>query len=169
MKTLSIFAISVFAGTLLFAQQKGIEPGAYFAISLQPSTSDVITFAIVELNEKGEVVNRIFLKRTDWLRQIVGIQESIANVEGKNLMKEAGVENPDIVKELWKLRYSEFPYRSSDEKGWASNPRKPSDEQMKMLNRFGIFSLNDFVVGEKLFELFKAMEDPGWVSEYQSK
>lgn len=164
-----ILAIFCVLSSYVFSQQILVEPGAYFAISLQPSTQDVITFAIVEMNEKGEVYNRIFLNRTNWLRQIVGIQESIANPEGKNLMKDAGIESPDVVKDLWKLRYAEFPYSTSNEKGWASKPRNPSDEQMKMLNQFGIYTLNDFAVGEKLLQLLKAMEDPGWVSEYQSK
>ncbi len=165
------FLLTIFFAIRLciFSQQILVEPGAYFAISLQPSSQDIITFAIVEMNEKGEIYNRIFLNRTNWLRQIVGIQESIANPEGKNLMKEAGIESPDVVKDLWKLRYAEFPYSTSNEKGWASNPRNPGNEQMKMLNQFGIYTLNDFVVGEKVIQLLKAMEDPRWVSEYQSR
>ena len=141
----------------------------YFGFSLQPSFQGLITFAIIEINEKG-VANRLFLSRRDWLHQIVGIQQSRANPEEKNLLKEAGLEGPDVIDELWKLRYSEIPYAGSgDVKGWAGKPTIPTDGQMEMLKQFGVERINDFFYGENLFKILKAIEDPGWISEYQNK
>lgn len=144
----------------------------YFGISLQPNFQGLITYAIIEINEKNEVnvVNRVYLTKRDWLHQIVGIQQSVANPEGKNLMKDAGLEGPDVVDELWKLRYSETPYAGSAvEKGWAGKPTIPSEGQLEMLRQFGIKTIADFFYGENLLKLLNAMEDPGWVSEYQNK
>jgi hypothetical protein len=140
-----------------------------FAISLQPNNQDIITFALISLNSKGEVVDRIFLKREDWIRQIIGIQQSKANPEGRNILKEAGLSGTEVINDLWKLRYSEWPYHGGNEKGWASKPRIPSEEQMKMLNKFGLYTINDYIYGKKLIELLKSLEDPAWVSEYQNK
>ncbi len=168
LKTLS-FGFIILSFLPVQSQELTNEADYLFAISLQPSTQDIITFALVKYNANGEVVDRIFLKRYDWVRQIVGIQQSKANPEGKNLMKEAGIEGPEVIDELWKLRYAEWPYEGSKEKGWAAKPRIPSEGQMQMLSRFGLNTLNDYIVGEKLLQLLKAMEDPGWVSEYQNK
>lgn len=141
----------------------------YFGFSLQPTSFSLVTFAIVEMNEKG-VANRVFLSKRDWLHQIVGIQKSNANPEEKNLLKEAGLEGPDVINEIWKLRYSETPYAGQVvEKGWAAKPTIPSDGQMEMLNQFGVKRINEYFYGENMFKLLKSMEDPGWVSEYQNK
>ncbi len=141
----------------------------YFGLSLQPNFQNIITYAIIEISEKG-VVSRIFLGRQDWLHQIVGIQQSTANKESKNMLKDAGIEGPEILDELWKLRYSEPPYAGATaEKGWAAKERMPSEGQMNMLRAFGIKNINDYFYSENLFKLLNAMEDPGWVSEYQNK
>ncbi len=164
------FLIVLFAAQLnIFCQDSKYQGGPFFAISLQPSSQDIITFCIMEFNTKGEVVKRIFLKREDWIRQIIGIQQSIANPDGKNFLKEAGFENPDVIQDLWKLRYSEWPYHGGKEKGWASKPRIPSEEQMEMLKKFGIKKISDYVYGDNLINLLQVMEDPAWISEYQNK
>lgn len=141
----------------------------YFGLSLQANFQGLISFAIIEINEEG-VVNRLFLSQRDWLHQIVGIQKSKANPEEKNLLKEAGIEGPEIIHELWKLRYSETPYAGSAvEKGWAGKPTIPTDGQMEMLGQFGIKKINEYFYGENLYKLLNSMEDPAWVSEYQNK
>lgn len=153
----------------MFSQDTNFVAKKYFAISLQPNFQGIVTYAIVEINNEGKVVNRIFMKQQDWLLQMVGMQKSIANPEGKNLMKEAGIEGPDILNDLWKLRYSEAPYEGTKEKGLAAKPRIPSEGQMKMLAKYGINNINDYVYGSSLLDLLNAMEDPAWVLEYQNK
>ncbi len=142
----------------------------YFGISLQPNYDGLITFAIIEINNKGDVVNRIFMGQQNWLHQIIGIQQSVANPEGKNLLKEAGLNGPEVIGDLWKLRYAEHPYDNSPSaKGWAAKPRIPSEGQMQMLQHFGIKTINDYFYGQNLLDLLKSLDDPAWVSEYQSK
>jgi hypothetical protein len=140
-----------------------------FGISLQPNYQGLITYAILSLDSNGKIVNKKFLSSRDWFMQITGLEQSEANPEGKNLLKEAGIEGPDVLYDLWKLRYSEPPYEGEKEKGWAANPRSPNAEQMKMLSRFGINILSDYVYGQNLYDLLNAMEDPAWVNEYQNK
>lgn len=164
--------IALFLSFSIFANAQDSSKIAkkYFAISLQPNYQGLITYAIVEINDKGEVVNRTYMGLVNWLHQIIGIQQSTANPEGRNLLKEVGIEGPDVVGELWKLRYSEYPYDGSpNEKGWAANPRMPSEGQMQMLKKFGMNTINDYVYGFSLLDLLNAMEDPAWVSEYQNK
>lgn len=169
MKYINVCSLLIFISIKLFSQDTNFIAKKYFAISLQPNFQGIVTYAIVEINNEGKVVNRIFMNRQDWLLQIVGMQKSVANPEGKNLMKDAGIEGPEILDDLWKLRYGEAPYEGTKEKGWAAKPRIPSEEQMKMLAKFGINNINDYVYGSSLLELLNAMEDPAWVSEYQNK
>ena len=141
----------------------------YFAISLQPSPQDIITFAIISIPENGDRTVT-YLSRRSFIRQIIGFEYSIANPTETNILKDAGIDGPEVFDNLWKLRYSEYPYKAdSEEEGWARNKMRPSDEQLAMLNAFGIKIMSDFCYGDKLMELFKAMNNDAWVSEYFGK
>lgn len=141
----------------------------YFGVSLQPNFQTVITFAIIEVSSNGKI-NRTYLTRTNWLHQIVGIQKSVANPLERNILKEAGIESPDVINELWKLRYSEPPYDGGlPEKGWSAKPRMCSEGQMEVLKQFGIKTLSDYFYGENLLKLLNSMEDPAWVADYMNK
>jgi len=169
---LILFALFFFSIPKGFTQDSTNVSKKYFGLSLQPNFQDLITYAIIEINEKNgkKVVNRVFLSKSDWLHQIVGIQQSKANPEEKNMLKDAGIKGPDILDEVWKLRYSETPYAGSAvEKGWAGKPTIPTEGQLEMLQKFGIKTIGDYFYGENLLKLLKAMEDPGWVAEYQNK
>jgi len=142
----------------------------YFAINFEPSYNDVITFCILKVDTNGKIIGSSVLTRNSWMRQIVGLQNSIANPKGINLLKEAGIKDPDVINNLWKLRYSEHPFdKRETEKGWAANLRAPSKEQMKMLESFGLKSFSDYVYGDNLIKLLLALEDPTWINEYSSK
>jgi len=40
---------------------------------------------------------------------------------------------------------------------------------MEMLSQFGIKTISDYFYGKNLLKLLNAMEDPGWVADYQNK
>lgn len=141
----------------------------YFGFSLSPNYSTLITFAIVEISPKGDIKYN-FLSRQNWMHQIVGIQESLANPTGTNILKDIGLEGPDVIGDLWKLRYSETPYANQAvEKGWAGKLTIPTEGQMEMLKQFGVETINNWFYGENMYRLLKAMNDPAWVAEYQNK
>jgi len=170
-KLVIIILISLITGFYSQAQNaSGIEPAKhYFGISLQPSPHDLITFAIVTVNEKGEKT-MTYLSRRSFILQIIGYEESMVNLTETNLLKDAGIDGPEVFDNLWKLRYSEYPYKSDiSEEGWARNKYRPSDEQLAMLKSFGIETMSDFFYGDNLIELFKAMNNDQWVSEYFGK
>lgn len=169
----TLFALFFFSIPKGFTQDTTHVSKKYFGLSLQPNFQDLVTYAIIEISEiKGKkvVANRVFLSKRDWLHQIVGIQQSTANPEEKNMLKDAGLEGPDILDEVWKLRYSESPFAGGAvEKGWAGKPSIPTEGQMDMLRQFGIKTLNDYFYGENLLKLLKSMTDAGWVADYQNK
>ena len=167
----SVFVIVLnFYNNNAFSQDSTKIAKKYLGFSLQPNFQGIITFAIIEVSDNGKILTKTFLNRRDWLHQMVGIQQSYANPEGKNLLKEAGIDGPDIINELWKLRYSEPQYDgSAEEKGWAANPRMASEGQMEILKQFGIKTINDYFYGENMLKLLKSMQDPGWVADYMNK
>ncbi len=141
----------------------------YFAISLQSSPEDLITFAIISITEEGERTNT-YLSRRSFIRQIIGLEYSIANPTETNILKDAGIDGPEVFDNIWKLRYSENPYKTDNtEEGWAKNKFHPSEGQLAMLGAFGIKTLADFSYGDQLIELFKAMNNDSWVNEYLAK
>jgi len=114
-----------------------------------------------------------------------------ANPYGKNLFECYGIKDPNVVCRLWKLRYSEHPYKpgaKSDSIGWASGPTVPSERQLKImknppkpihvlpseeqfqiLHRYGINTIQDLCYGDMCFMLMKDMCDPNWVSKYRNR
>ena len=70
---------------------------------------------------------------------------------------------------LWKLRYSEYPYDGNTEKGWAGKDFVPSDSQWSFLKRNYHYSeLSQFLYGEDMWRLVKDSQDPDWQNQYSS-
>lgn len=172
MKKIGLFAMMLFAFAVSARGQNamGIEAAKhYFGICLQPSPQDLITFAIVTVNEKGEKT-MTYLSRRSFIRQMIGFEESLANPTETNLLKDAGIDGPEVFDNLWKLRFAESPYAGDVvEEGWARNKFRPSDEQLAILRSFGIQELSDYIYGDQLIALFKAMNSDEWISNYYGK
>ncbi len=148
-----------------------------FAVKLTPDASgQLINYAIIRFysDSTREIV---FLTKTDFMRQICGKQKSPANTKKLNLLQKNNIPDSTVIDNLWKLRYSDYPYSDAkgmpvQEKGWANNPDfdfLPSNQQFKLLKEFGICRINDFIIGDKLMKLFKAMADDKWLTTYKSK
>ena len=143
----------------------------YFAVSLmQTVRGDLMHFAVIKKQRNGKWY-AIYMTKTDFLMQITGQQTSRANPNNINYMKEYKI-YWQTLDEMWKLRYSEFPYRKKyedNEKGWAKRKFMPSDGQLDYLKKnYGIKHITDFIYGKNLFKLLKNMQDPQWVEYYKS-
>ena len=88
---------------------------------------------------------------------------------------------------LWKLAHLEYPFTAmpadgSQPKnsagsviepmvpgpGWAHEPNHPSDGQIQILQQYGVIYFIDIFYGENAFRLLHDMQDPTWVSHYQT-
>jgi hypothetical protein len=172
MKRVVLILLIIMSGVFISEAQTPKESTVkhYFALSLQPGPEDLITFAIISISEDGERTNT-YLSRRSFIRQIIGMEYSIANPTETNILKDAGIDGPEVFDNIWKLRYAENPYKSADssDAGWAKNKFRPSEGQLGMLSAFGIKTLSDFSYGDQLIELFKAMNNDSWVADYYSK
>jgi len=71
---------------------------------------------------------------------------------------------------LWKIRYANYPFTSTSEKGWSSHMITPSERQANFLyNRYGIKNLdNSFFIDDKLWLLLRDIQDQSWINSYKS-
>ncbi|RKX18096.1 MAG: hypothetical protein DRP35_09810 [Candidatus Zixiibacteriota bacterium] len=144
----------------------------YFAITLTPTVTGrrMYNTAIVLKSLQGKWI-ATYLTKTNFLFQITGQQDSKANPNHINYMKEYQI-FWQTLDQLWKLKYSEYPYdrrHNQDTKGWAKMKYSPSPEQLRYLQQnYGIKNITDFIYGKNLFRLLKDMQDPGWVSNYMN-
>lgn len=87
--------------------------------------------------------------------------------------------------DLWRLAHSEWPFGSAAPAnyplpqqsvanpdgpgpGWAHDPYRPSDGQINILKGYGASDWIDIIYGDNAFHLLHDMQDPAWVSRYQS-
>jgi len=80
--------------------------------------------------------------------------------------------------DIWKLRYSHHPKYGQgkfmsksgippEDLGWSANGARPSHAQTLFLKKYyGISTIQDFFHGEKMFLLFRDMQNSDWVIRY---
>jgi hypothetical protein len=173
--SLSFIRLSAQNDTLAFGTVIEMEED-FFACNLVPSyTGGLLHLAVIHIyNDSSRQIN--FLTKEQFLNQIAGLQKSKANSKLNNLFKKYGIRDTLLIDQLWKLRYSEWPYENTSgrpiEKGWSVNPKSesmPSEGQMEMLKEFGFIRITDYIYGENLFKLLKKLEDPDWITKYKQK
>jgi hypothetical protein len=131
--------------------------------------------------------------RLEFIEIALGRMASEANPNHENMFKTFGVDTLnefwDPIANLWRLRFSGLPGDPDDYSGWfMPNPeylwteielkrvpglpaRRDSmkviyNNQQAMLAKFGIRRFSEYLYGENLFGLFKAMQDVKWIEAY---
>ena len=177
-KTLTI--ILLLFNVISYAQQTNLDSlfvdttktNFYFAVTLTPTVDGrrMYNTAIVLKTRQGKWIATFVTKR-DFLLQITGQQESKANPNHINYMKEYRI-FWQTLDQLWKLKYSDYPYdrkHNPDTKGWAKGKFSPSPGQLRYLQQhYGIKNITDFIYGKNLFRLLKDMQNPAWVNNYMN-
>ena len=144
----------------------------YLGFNLIPNAGgSLVNFALIKPQANGKQ-KVILLTQDNFISQCSGKQKSLGNPDKINFFKKYNIKNLAILNNLWKLRYTEYPYRTEQkpEKGWSQNdeiPYIPSLAQLNMLKKFGIERLNDYFYGEKAFKLLQAIENPQWLKSYK--
>jgi len=71
---------------------------------------------------------------------------------------------------LWKIRFSDYPFRGSSETGWSLGMYKPSLKQEKFLaDRYHIDHLDlDYVIDTNFWVLLRDVTDSMWIANYRS-
>lgn len=168
----------------------------HFGFAINPTAnSGLITYAIIETNQGGKIINRTIVSRTNWILQMRGLQKSKANIAAKDLIIENEVgdcfwlleiatykydslncEAKLNIDDLWRLRYNRNPEYKQDKitsdanivGGWAANSFRPNWPQIQILQNYGIIYITDFFYGDNMFQLLKDIQDQSWLEKYKS-
>ncbi len=162
-----------------FAQNETVTFGSdsivqeyYFGFNLNPNVAGgLVNFVLIKplANGKHEIIQ---LSQDNFVYQAKGKMKSPANPYKIDYFKKYNITNLSVLDNLWKLRYTEFPYKTNGkpEKGWSQNldfDYLPTAEQMEILKKFGIEHLRDYFYGENAFRLLEAIQNPQWLKSYK--
>ncbi len=202
MKKITVIIILIFAYTTTFSQENTFgdeieldEKEYYFAIRLLPSLNGNLIQVAVKKKNSVNKDDIKFLTLNSWARQLAGYETSDANPDRENLTEKYKIfEVPSeasnkgneeiefytvkkieaILNNLWRLKYSEYPYFNSEkneDKGWAKHPDEkitwlPSESQMNILRTYGINELSDFIEDKQVMRLLKDVRNRNWQNRY---
>ncbi len=193
MKKYILLFLSVVYSLSLYAQRGRDTVNFYvFGIRLIMDFSSFGQYYVFYRPRKTDVLEYAnSLSQRDFILQAMGRQSSPANLKKENFFLKYGVcpeiyslpkkrrssycyeKVRDILSNLWRLRYSEYPYLIKDPtfnpKGWAGKEYRPSYAQMSILHReFNMDTLSYLIVGENVFLLIRALGDKSWVEAYKN-
>lgn len=183
-KTLLIILITIFTFNVGVAQDDDFEVLGFgenqeekdkmtdfLGFMLLPGSSSLVRFYEVHFNFNG-TIKYTQLTMDSFMNRCAGRERSMANPTRANYFETYGIKDPNIVGQLWKLRYMEYPYKRMDNDtiGWSNNveyPEMPSQEQLAMLKQYGINRVQDLCYGHNMFMLLKDMSNNQWIARYK--
>jgi hypothetical protein len=199
MKILFII-IALFSITIIYSQEyntfgedENTENEYIFVMRLMPDMSNNLFQLGIKKANSSEDKEIIYLSVESWVRQLVGIEASKANLSGENFiikhkifdLSQESITSEEIddytvekvtqlLNNLWRIKYSEYPYynvEKNNEKGWAKHPDPnitwlPSESQINILRGYGIKEINDFFIGDDLFRFLRDIHDSEWQNRY---
>ena len=144
----------------------------YLGFCLLPGFTGLVRFYQIHQDIDGKF-KYSQISQDEFMHRLAGKIRSSANPKSENWFNTYGVKDPNIVTQLWKLRYKEYPYQTlgRPEQGWSSNdsiPDLPSPAQMDILANYGIKKISDFCYGQNVLMLFRDMCNSAWVEKYKN-
>ena len=142
-------------------------------------------YSFVAFLDNGiELTYRKILTTDDFVRIASGHWPSIYNSTRKNLFEQndvgCGMFKDSLmldavpycfpVDSLWKVRYSDFPFKGSTEKGWSNDFNKPSRKQAQYLEEnYGVKNVDhDYFLDSNLWKILRDVRDPEWIENYKA-
>jgi len=142
----------------------------YFGIRLTSNgMGNLIRYGVITVypNKNTKIT---YLTKTSFSLQVAGLEKSKANPKKINLWEKYQI-HFSTTEQIWKLKYSEYPYdRRHDNKGWAQRRYAPSDSQFNFLKKYGYKEyIGDFIYGDNFFQLLIDMQNPDWQNQYMNQ
>ncbi|MFQ3579036.1 MAG: hypothetical protein SNJ71_02715 [Bacteroidales bacterium] len=159
---------------IILKRKEGPTPNYYnnqwfFGISLMTSYTGFVRFGYIKIHEDGRK-EITWLTKQNFIKQATGQMFSKANKDSTNYFEKFKIKW-ETLDELWKLRYSEFPYYDPNvrETGWAGKINSPSPAQWDFLKKnYGYSDFNQFLYGDNMWKLLSDCQDPAWQTHYSS-
>ncbi|TNE55604.1 MAG: hypothetical protein EP338_02200 [Bacteroidetes bacterium] len=151
-------------------------------VSMQPNSG---LYMLVAYTHNGRALtNRKIMRMDEFIKIATGFWPSVYNPKRENLLEQHGlpcglVTDPITNKKtpacgpldsLWKIRYSDFPFNTGNERGWSQELYKPSSKQAVYLHQnYNIYDI-DFspFIDSNFWKILRDVQDPNWVRKYKS-
>jgi hypothetical protein len=145
--------------------------------------SQIVNFAGFIYND-GRLVTNQNLTKEDFIRFASGFWPSRFNPKRENFFEKYNVPGGLLtdsitgkkipfcptLDSLWKICYSDHPFRGSSEKGWSQELYKPSRKQFLYLDSvYGVKSIShDFFHDTMFWRLLQDIDTPNWKEHYMT-
>ncbi len=183
MRRFLIIGLLWFVASSIIMEPKPV-PRGVFGVRIAFQSNSLMTTYICYIDNGRSLAFKKTLTEKEFIYYASGKWPSIYNPEKKNLFEERNLlcgvtQDTFSLKEieycipldsLWKLRFSSYPYRSSNELGWSPRLMRPSTKQELYLYRnYGIKNIDtDFFIDSAFWQLLSDVQDTLWIANYKS-
>lgn len=182
MRSVIVIALWVLGSSVLLPQQEG---RVVFGVRIAMSANSTMTsFVAMRYSADGILREQKSFYRDDFIRVISGYWPSSFNPKRINYFEQENVLGGVLydsttlqqypycpaIDSLWKIRFSDYPFRGGNETGWSLDMYKPSLKQEKYLvDRYHIKHLDlDYVIDTNFWILLRDVSDSLWIMNYRS-
>jgi len=148
------------------------------------ANSQMTSFIALRFDEGGFLREKRAYSKDDFIRIASGFWPSVFNPKRINYFEQehvfGGVYVNDTIQakipycpgmdSLWKIRFSDYPFRSGFEKGWSGGLYKPTLAQQKYLvSRYAVGHIDqDYFVDTSFWKLMRDVSDTTWIGHYKA-
>lgn len=180
MKYLIAFVIWFCSSSVVYISE--VRP--VFGVQVNMQANSQLISIVAYIHNGRALTNKKILTKDEFVRYASGFWPSVYNPQKKNLFIEqdipCGLEKDPITNKsiplcfpmdsLWKIRYSDYPFRNNDEKGWSAELFKPSSNQAVYLYKnYGIYDIDfSYFIDTNFWKILKDVQNPDWIRNYRS-
>jgi hypothetical protein len=155
-----------------------------FGVQVNMQSNSQLFTIVAYIHNGRALTNKKILTKDEFVRFASGFWPSIYNPQKKNLLQEndipCGLEKDPITNKstpfcfpmdsLWKIRYSDYPFRNGTERGWSNELFKPSSKQAQYLYKnYGVYDIDfSFFIDSNFWKILKDVQNPDWIKKYRS-
>lgn len=153
-----------------------------FGVQIRHQTGTTMYALVAFLHDGRTLTHQKFLTADDFVRIASGYWPSIYNPSRENLFEKhrvtCGMFNDSIhlkpipycfpVDSLWKIRFSEFPFNTSNDIGWSGKPDKPAAKQALYLrDNYNVEDVDrNYFLDTNFWKIMRDVQDSSWITNY---
>lgn len=178
-----LFIVMIFSCS--FSEVKQPASKVVFGVKISTgANSGLVSFVAMRYSDDGVLrAKRIYTSKDEFIKVLSGYWPSPFNPQKIDYFKENNVMGGVFVNDtirievgycpaldsLWKIRFSDWPYKGWNQAGWSLNKSRPSLKQEEYLSkRYNIKQLDfDYIVDTNFWNLLYDVTDSAWISNYK--
>lgn len=159
-------------------------PKPVFGVQVRFQTGTTMVGLAAFLDDGRALTHRKILTPGDFVKFASGHWPSVYNPTRENLLEKhrvlCGLYNDSAsldlipycfpIDSLWKLRFSDFPFNTGSEKGWAGEQFQPSARQAIFLKEnYGVKNVDtDYFIDTSFWKIMRDVQDSMWIVNYKA-